>query len=137
MNPADTEVTEHAKGRSVAANGAKRRVLIVDDERDVAYSFANLLEALGYQVQCAYEGGAAVATAIEFRPDTVFLDVGLPDMDGYEVSRRLRDGHPNVRVIALSGDPLGDTPRNSAFFDAFILKPGSVQHIEQALALGA
>lgn len=129
---------EHANlNRVVDANGEKRRVLIVDDEPDVAYSFASLLEALGYHVRCAYEGVSAIAVAFEFRPDTVFLDVGLPDMDGYEVSRRLRAGDPKVRVIALSGNPLEETPERAAFFDAFILKPGSVQHIEHALALGA
>lgn len=135
MTPANTRMKKQANDGD--ATGGQRRVLIVDDEPDVAFSFANLLEALGYQVRCAYEGAAAVATATEFRPDTVFLDLGLPDMDGYEVSRRLRDVNPDVRVIALTGEPLEDTPQRAASFDAFILKPGSVQHIEQALALGA
>lgn len=129
MEPVNQSCAEPHRG--------KRRVLIVDDERDVAYSFVSLLEALGYQARCAYEGRVAVVMAAEFCPDTVFLDIGLPDMDGYEVSRRLRAGNPNVRVIALSGDPSEETAANPAFFDAFILKPGSVQHIEHALALGA
>lgn len=128
---------QRAEFNVVAANGERRRVLIVDDERDVAYSFASLLEALGYQVRYVYDGRAAIALASEFRPDTVFLDIGLPDMDGYAVSRRLRESHPTVRVIALSGDPSEETSESAAFFDAFILKPGSVQHIEHALALGA
>lgn len=114
----------------------KRRVLVVDDEADVACSFANLLEALGYCARCAYQGFAALAAAAEFRPDTVFVDIGLPDMDGYELGRRLRERLPHVRVVALSGDPTeeGQTMAR-AFFDAFIVKPGSLQYIEQALAL--
>lgn len=113
----------------------QRRVLVVDDETDVAYSFANLLEALGYHACCAYEGLAALAAAAEFRPDTVFVDIGLPDMDGYELGRRLRERFPNMRVVALSGDPTEEGQNMAkAFFDAFILKPGSLRYIEQALA---
>ncbi|MFL6655783.1 MAG: response regulator [Sulfurifustis sp.] len=113
----------------------QRRVLVVDDETDVAYSFANLLEALGYHACCAYEGLAALAAAAEFRPDTVFVDIGLPDMDGYELGRRLRERFPNVRVVALSGDPTEEGQNMAkAFFDAFILKPGNLRYIEQALA---
>lgn len=113
----------------------QRRVLVVDDETDVAYSFANLLEALGYHACCAYEGLAALAAAAEFRPDTVFVDIGLPDMDGYELGRRLRERFPNVRVVALSGDPTEEGQNMAkAFFDAFILKPGNLRYIEQVLA---
>ncbi|MFL6624240.1 MAG: response regulator [Sulfurifustis sp.] len=113
----------------------QRRVLVVDDETDVAYSFANLLEALGYHACCAYEGLAALAAAAEFRPDTVFVDIGLPDMDGYELGRRLRERFPNMRVVALSGDPTEEGQNMAkAFFDAFILKPGNLRYIEQVLA---
>src|SRR5205823_1707344 len=110
-----------------------QRVLVVDDERDVASSLASLLEALGHQVRYAYEGIQALLLAQEFRPDTAFVDIGLPGMDGYELGRRLRACLPQLRVVALSGDPT-ESGRNAAvaFFDAFILKPGSVQHIERA-----
>lgn len=125
---------ENDKRAAAAVN--KRRILVVDDERDVANAFAGLLEALGYCVRCAHAGLTALAAIVEFRPDTVFLDIGLPDMDGYEVSRRMRRYDPRVRVIALSGDPSEEAERLALnFFDAFILKPGTVQHIERALAL--
>src|SRR5436190_1646088 len=110
-----------------------RRVLVVDDERDVASSLADLLQVLGYRACCAYDGLQALTLALEFRPDTVFLDIGLPDMDGYEVLRRLRASFPRIRAVALSGDPSEERRGEATLFDVFILKPGSVQHIEHAL----
>src|SRR4029077_11808009 len=95
--------------RADNADGVKgerhRRVLVVDDERDVASSLADLLQALGDRARCAYHGLQALALATEFPPHTVILDLGLPDITRYAVLRRLRASFTHIRAVALSGDP--------------------------------
>jgi CheY-like chemotaxis protein len=79
------------------------RVLIVDDNRDAADSLAMFLQLEGHQVQTAYSATIALQQAITFHPETVLLDIGLPDLDGYEVARRLKATGAAIRIIALSG----------------------------------
>jgi DNA-binding response OmpR family regulator len=81
------------------------RVLVVDDNRDVADSLAVFLRLQGYQVDIAYDGPAALKQAELFPPDAVALDIGLPGMDGYEVARRLRKlrGLGSVLIVAVTG----------------------------------
>src|SRR5207248_9593107 len=67
-----------------------RRILVVDDNRDGADSLAHLLEILGHQVRRAYDGPQAVQAALEWRPELVLLDIGLPRPSGYVVARRRR-----------------------------------------------
>ncbi|MFO1429865.1 MAG: ATP-binding protein [Candidatus Competibacteraceae bacterium] len=82
------------------------RVLLVDDDPDVAESLAILLQLEGFEVKAATTGQAALKLAHQFRPQIVLLDLGMPGMDGYEVAHRLRaqppDGSP-PRLIALTG----------------------------------
>jgi CheY-like chemotaxis protein len=66
------------------------RVLVVDDNQDAADTMALLLQPLGYEVHVAYEGLGALRAVKSFDPDAVFLDIGLPDLDGYAVARRIR-----------------------------------------------
>src|SRR5262249_48281844 len=63
------------------------RILIVDDQADIAESLAILLETLGHQTRAAFNGPEALAAAEEFKPDAILLDLGLPGMDGFEVAR--------------------------------------------------
>jgi PAS domain S-box-containing protein len=80
-------------------------VLVVDDDVDAADSLALLLQMAGYEARVAYSGTTALQTAVEHRPEAVILDLSLPEMDGYELGRRLRQ-HPQlaaVRLIALTG----------------------------------
>ena len=82
-----------------------RRVLIVDDTREVADSFAILLETLGMEARVAYSGAQGLAASSEFEPELVFLDIGMPGMDGFETARRMRDepaGRKAV-LVALTG----------------------------------
>ncbi len=65
-------------------------VLVVEDVPDVALTFAALIRAYGHRTQVAYSGESAVRMAREFKPRTIFIDIGLPDIDGYELARRLR-----------------------------------------------
>ena len=82
-----------------------RRVLIVDDNVDAAESLRMLLELSGHTVAVEYGGAAALDAVESFRPDVVLLDIGLPDVDGYEVAReiRARHGTDNLKLVAVSG----------------------------------
>ena len=68
----------------------RRRILVVDDNHDAAASLRMLLELYGLEVRTAHDGLGALAAVEAFQPDVVFLDIGMPGMNGYEVARRLR-----------------------------------------------
>jgi CheY-like chemotaxis protein len=104
-----------------------RRILVVDDNRDSADSLARLLELMGHQTTIAYDGPSAVASAEEFRPEVMLLDVGLPGLDGYEVARRIR-AQPwgkDITLIAATGWGQPEDRRRSreAGFDHHMVKP--------------
>jgi CheY-like chemotaxis protein/two-component sensor histidine kinase len=84
---------------------AKRRVLVVDDNRDAAESLGMLLEVMGSEVTVTFDGAKAIELASTLKPDIVLLDIGMPVMDGYEVARRLRaiDGGAKMLLVALTG----------------------------------
>lgn len=101
------------------------RILIVDDNVDAAESLAMILKLNGHETQCAYEPEAALASEPGFDPHLIFLDIGLPRMDGYEVARRIRAGNRSVRLVALTGygQPEDASRAKAAGFDAHLLKP--------------
>jgi CheY-like chemotaxis protein len=114
------------------------RVLVVDDNQDAAATLAELLQLLGSEVSVAHDGAAAIVRADEFKPDVVLLDIGLPDIDGYEVARRLRAGErsPRPRLIALTGWGQEEDKRRSqsAGFNFHMVKPVEPSAIEKLLA---
>jgi CheY-like chemotaxis protein len=82
-----------------------RRVLVVDDNPDAADTTQLLLEIRGHVVMTAYDGRSALEVAVTFRPEVVLLDIGLPDLDGFELAKKLRQV-PNARdavLVALAG----------------------------------
>ena len=103
------------------------RLLIVDDNHDAAESLAMLLRLLGHDVQVAHEGPTALRLIGTLRPDLVFLDIGMPGMDGYEVARRIRNtpGNENVVLAALTGwGQMEDRRRTAAAgFNHHLVKP--------------
>ena len=112
---------------SPGAPPAARRVLIVDDNRFSADSLASFLEFSGHQVRIAYSGHEALALAGSFRPDFVLLDIGLPEMDGFEVAQRLRqradlDGVLLVAVTGYGHDEILERSR-AVGFDHHLVKP--------------
>ncbi len=114
-----------------------QRVLVVDDNRDAADTLADLLGALGYETQVAYDARAALALAAGHPFDSAVLDIGLPEMDGYELARRLREKFSHdLRLIAVTGYGQEEERQRSrrAGFDAHLLKPVSIQALEEALA---
>jgi CheY-like chemotaxis protein len=111
------------------ARGA--RVLIVDDDEDVAAALEEALQELGHVVWIARDGASALRVADALRPEVVIVDIALPVMDGYELSRHLRETSASpreLRVIALSGyarNPQREAA-TSASIDFHLTKPASL-----------
>jgi PAS domain S-box-containing protein len=114
------------------------RLLVVDDNKDAADSLAMLLRMRGHQVRIAYDGAGALALAAAEIPDVVFLDIGMPVMDGFEVARRMRaiSGLEKVILAALTGwGQLEDRRRTAAAgFDHHLVKPPEPDVLESLLA---
>jgi len=115
-----------------------RRVLVVDDNVDGAASLAKVLQICGHETRTAHSGPEALDAARPFKPEVVFLDIGLPGMSGYEVAKRLR-GEPSLSgavLVALTGWGSEDHKRQSreAGFDFHLTKPVEVTTIESVLA---
>jgi CheY-like chemotaxis protein len=122
-----------------AAASGPRRILVVDDLAASAALLARLLENLGpHQIRTAGDGAAALAIAAAFEPEIVLLDIGLPQMSGYEVAQRLRQlpGRGPLLVVALTGYGSEDDRRRSreAGFDLHLVKPPSVSALRELLA---
>lgn len=115
----------------------QHRILVVDDNRDVANTLGALLTALGAIVSVAHSGRAALESLDSFKPDAILLDIGMPEMDGYEVARqvRARPGHANVVLIALSGWGQDQDYRLSrtAGFDHHMVKPPDIEKLRELL----
>ena len=111
----------------------RRRVLVVDDNRDGAESLTELLRLTGHDAIAIFDGAAAVSEARTYRPEIVLLDIGLPEMSGYDVCRALRaqPGGRDVAIVAVTG--LGqDADRaraRDAGFSAHLVKPVSYAQI--------
>ena len=103
-----------------------RRILIVEDNVDAASSLATLLRAMGHRVHAAHDGIAAVETIPMLRPEIVILDIGLPEMDGYQVAKHLRETyHRDIVLIALTGYGSEEARRKAeeVGFDHHLIKP--------------
>lgn len=120
-------VDESAATQDAQAAAIARRILVVDDNADAADSLRVLLGILGHDVRTAHSAVAALQLARDFEPELVFLDIGLPEMNGYEVARRLRQeaGSARARIVALSGyGAQRDRLRSrEAGFDLHLVKP--------------
>ncbi len=114
------------------------RVLVVDDNVDMATSLAILLRLYGYEVDVAHDGPAAIDFAAQHRPQVVLLDIGLPGLDGYEVARQLRrlPGGEDSTLVAITGYGFdADRERSrQAGFDHHLVKPIDPEHLERLLA---
>jgi len=114
-----------------------RCILVVDDNVDAADTLAMLLETLGATVRVAYSGREGLDSLSTFDADTILLDIGMPDMDGYEVARRVRQTSrgPDIRLIALSGWGQAQDRRRSldAGFEDHMVKPPDLEVLQAAL----
>ncbi|WP_292037611.1 hybrid sensor histidine kinase/response regulator [Massilia sp. UBA6681] len=120
------------------ANDGAVRVLVVDDNADAAQMLATLLEAHGHVVSVEYDGTGGLARALRERPEVMLLDIGLPDMDGHELARRLRSSPDtaNAMLIALTGYGQSEDRERArqAGFDRHLVKPADLSELLRILA---
>jgi two-component system OmpR family response regulator len=112
-------------------DGSPIRVLVVDDEPSLAELLASVLRYEGWEIMTAGDGASAVRAAREFRPDAVILDIMLPDFDGLEVLRRVRQDSPHVCVLFLTAkDAVDDRVAGiTAGGDDYVTKPFSLEEV--------
>jgi CheY-like chemotaxis protein/anti-sigma regulatory factor (Ser/Thr protein kinase) len=129
--PAEAAVVPTLNGRRSC------RLLVVDDNRDSADTLAELARIWGFEADTAYDGLAALQRAREWEPAFVFLDIGMPGLNGYEVARRLREEgrFQNTTLVALTGyGQAGDIERSwAAGFNHHLVKPVDVDELEKLL----
>jgi signal transduction histidine kinase/DNA-binding response OmpR family regulator len=139
--PAACEAAEEplapaAAGRELLA--PRRRVLVVEDQPALLYVTVALLRKLGHEVRAAVDGREALLAVKEYRPDVVFLDIGLPGMDGYEVAHSLRSelGESTPLLVAMTGYGEHEVDRHAAKarFDHHLVKPADVKAMQSLLA---
>jgi CheY-like chemotaxis protein len=114
------------------------RVLVVDDNVDAATTLAAMLSLSGYETEVTHDGSGALEKAAWYAPAAILLDIGLPDIDGYQVCRTIRErphGH-DLRIVAVTGWGTAEDRERSAEagFDAHLVKPVSPQTLLQTLA---
>jgi PAS domain S-box-containing protein len=117
--------------------GPTLKILVVDDNRDAADSCTSVLELSGHEVRTAYSGLRALKLAEQFRPQAILLDIGLPDVTGYEVARQIRasDWGRKVPLVAITGWGQ-ESDRRRAFeagFDHHLTKPVAPETVDSLL----
>ncbi len=118
---------------------SSQRIVVVDDNADVAASFEALLEVLGHDVRVALDGITALDLVATFKPQVVFLDIAMPGMDGYEVARRLRETYPPavLQLVAITGYSQTCSPNQAeeVGFDHYLVKPVEFKELQAVLNL--
>jgi two-component system CheB/CheR fusion protein len=126
--------------RDAAPREKPRAILVIEDSVDAGESLAVILELAGHTVRIALDGRSGIVLARELKPEVVLCDIGLPDVDGFEVARVLRGDKAlrKTRLIALSGyaRPEDRQRAHDAGFDAHIAKPPDIDELMQAIAIG-
>ena len=121
-----------------SVGGLRLKVLVVDDNKDVADTCSMLIELSGHHVQVAYTGGDAIEIAEAFRPQVILTDIGLPDIDGYQFAQRVRatSWGKTAVLIAITGWGAQESQQQSAVagFNHHLTKPIDPKTIESLLA---
>jgi len=138
MPPAPEALPAAPTPAELVTPSRRLRVLVVDDNADSADSLAMLLELMGHASTIARDGEQAVDLAASYLPDVILMDIGLPGVDGYEASRRIRAQvpHRDVLLVALTGwGQAADRERSrQAGLDQHLVKPIDPEHLESLLA---
>ena len=125
------------KAATAARKGPRRRILVVDDNRDAAQALKLLLESDGHEVQVASDGAGGLATARQYKPEVALLDIGLPHMDGYELARHMREDPAlgATLLVAVTGyGQMHDRARASASgFNHHLVKPVEFSALQRLL----
>ena len=126
---------EKGDGAGAPVKGG-HRILVVDDNSDAAELLAERLRRAGYSTEVAFDGKGALAAARQATCQVALVDLGLPDMDGFEVCRRLRQEHPALRLVALTGysDAASREQATAVGFDRFLVKPLDTRAVAAAIA---
>ncbi|WP_296950938.1 ATP-binding protein [uncultured Massilia sp.] len=141
--PPERPAQPGADGRAAGADAdrdadAALRVMVVDDNVDAAQMLAALLEVQGHAVSVEYDGRGALERALGECPDVLLLDIGLPDIDGYELARRLRARPETARamLVALTGygQHQDREEAKQAGFDHYLVKPADLNEVNAVLA---
>jgi CheY-like chemotaxis protein len=129
------DTTPSGSGQALQRAEEGGRVLIVDDHADAAQLEAHLLGRLGFEVRVAHDGRAAIEMTRHFRPDVILLDIAMPEVDGFEVARTLKNEPElaHVRIVAISGYDVSKFPEREPHvcFDAQMMKPIQIAELEQ------
>ena len=118
-------------------DGMRARVLVVDDSHDSADSLAMILSASGHEVRAVYDGEDAIEAAETFRPAIILMDVGMPKLNGYEATRRIRQSsRPSIPIIALTAHAMSGQRQRylDAGMDDFLSKPVDMEQLAAVLA---
>ncbi len=120
-----------------SAQVANRKVLVIDDNADAADTLVAILSLLGHDAVAAHSGADGLRAAEAQHPDVVFLDIGMPGMNGFEVAVAMRRiaGLETVRIVALTAwrDEATRQKAKSAGFDMHLTKPTSIEVIENII----
>ncbi len=123
---------------AVTPSSAASRIVVIEDNLDAAEVLADVLQLEGYEVHVAHDGRSGLELVRRVRPDLVLCDIGLPDLDGYEVAQALRrdEALGATRLIAVSGyaQPEDRQRALEAGFDEHMAKPLSPRDLMKALA---
>ena len=116
----------------------RTRVMVVDDNHEAAKILAIALDMFGAEAKVCHDGPSALTLLEQFHPQLIFLDIGMPGMDGHEVARRIRaiPAHAKTRIIGLSGWGQEEVRRRSAEagFDEHLVKPIDISGLQRLLA---
>lgn len=120
----------------VKYSNKKFDILVVDDHIDTAESLATVLKMYGHRVRVCHSGTAAIDVAKIFKPEVAFLDIGLPDMSGYQVAEEIKQNNPTISIIAISGygQKIDQKRSNNAGFQEHLVKPVEVEKIQEVLS---
>jgi CheY-like chemotaxis protein len=127
---------EQVNGETTSAiKGANKKILVIDDNTDAADMMEILLAKKGYSIRKAYNGKTGISTALDFNPEVVLLDLGLPDISGYEVLKELQQKLGKCFYLALSGWGQDEDLKRSkeAGFHRHLVKPIDIKSLHEIL----
>jgi two-component system CheB/CheR fusion protein len=131
--PRAEQATKDVKGQDRQRSRRSRRILIVDDNHDAASTLALVLSFYDHVTKVAHNGSDAISETEQFKPEIVLLDIGLPEMDGYEVARRIRQLRQarEILLIAITGygQPNDRIRSQEAGFDHHLVKPVDIPQL--------